>query len=178
MTEPATAVCRHCAKRFNRQRHTNRYQRAGGNLIASMAYCSPACRQAAYRVRKDIKAGIPASARRYKIRKRRRRPLSASVTEAIKRSPKFRREFKGLQGAKKRPYPCRGCSKSRCSPRIPGSTGLARAASQSRWRNCAGLPCFGADGETMENLMRTETAVCVETASGFTPLAPRPAGEP
>jgi len=86
MTEPATAVCRHCAKRFSRRRHTNRYQRAGGNLIASMAYCSPACRQAAYRVRKDIKAGIPASARR-RIGKRRLRPLSTSVTEAIKVGP-------------------------------------------------------------------------------------------
>jgi hypothetical protein len=85
MTEPATAVCSHCAKRFNRRRHTNRHQRAGGNLIGSMAYCSPACRQAAYRVRKDIKAGIPASARRHRIGKRRLRPLSASVTEAIKR---------------------------------------------------------------------------------------------
>jgi hypothetical protein len=84
MTEPATAVCRHCAKRFNRPRHTNRYQRAGGNLIASIAYCSPACRQAAYRVRKNIEAGIPTSAQRHRIAKRRPRPLSASVTEAIK----------------------------------------------------------------------------------------------
>jgi len=82
MIEPATAVCRHCAKRFNRRRHANRYQRAGGNVMASMAYCSPACRQAAYRVRKDINAGIPASARRPRIGKRR---LRASVTEAIKR---------------------------------------------------------------------------------------------
>jgi hypothetical protein len=74
MTEPATAVCRHCAKRFNRRRHTNRYQHAKGNLITAMAYCSPACRQAAYRVRKDIRAGIPASARRHRIGKRRLRP--------------------------------------------------------------------------------------------------------
>jgi hypothetical protein len=84
MTEPATAVCRHCAERFDRRRHANRHQHAGGNLIGSMAYCSPACRQAAYRVRKDIKAGIPASARRHRIGKRRLRPLSTSVTEAIK----------------------------------------------------------------------------------------------
>jgi hypothetical protein len=84
MTEPATALCRHCAQRFNRQRHTNRYQRAGGNIIASMAYCSPACRQAAYRVRNDIRAGIPASARRHRIGKRRLRRPSTSVTEAIK----------------------------------------------------------------------------------------------
>jgi hypothetical protein len=89
MTEPATAVCRHCAQRFNRQRHTNRHQRAGGILIASMAYCSSACRQAAYRVRKDINAGIPASARLHRIGKRRLRPLSASVTEAIKRGPGY-----------------------------------------------------------------------------------------
>jgi hypothetical protein len=87
MTEPATALCRHCAKRFNRRRYTNRYQRAGGNLIASMAYCSPACRQAAYRVRRDIEAGIPASSRRHRIGKRRLRPLSTSVTEAIKLGP-------------------------------------------------------------------------------------------
>jgi hypothetical protein len=86
MTEPATAVCRHCAKRFDRRRHANRYQHARGNLIASMAYCSPACRQGAYRVRKDIRAGIPASARRHRIGKRRLRPPSASVTEAIKPS--------------------------------------------------------------------------------------------
>jgi hypothetical protein len=84
MTEPATAVCRHCAKRFNRRRHANRHQRTGGNLIASTAYCSAACRQAVYRVRKDIRAGIPASARRHRIGKRRLRPPSASVTEAIK----------------------------------------------------------------------------------------------
>lgn len=87
MTEPATAVCRRCAKRFDRRRHANRYQHARGNLIASMAYCSPACRQAAYRVRKDIRAGIPASARRHRMAKRRLQPLSASVTEAIKPSP-------------------------------------------------------------------------------------------
>jgi hypothetical protein len=87
MIEPATAVCRHCAKRFNQRRHANRYQRAGGNVMASMAYCSPACRQAAYRVRKDIKAGIPASARRHRIGKRPLRPLSTSVTEAIKPGP-------------------------------------------------------------------------------------------
>jgi hypothetical protein len=85
--QSTTAVCRHCAKRFNRRRHANRYQCAGGNLIASMAYCSPACRQAAYRVRKDIKAGIRASARRHRIGKRRLRPPSSSVTEAIKPSP-------------------------------------------------------------------------------------------
>lgn len=84
MIESATAVCRHCAQRFKRQRHTNRYQYAGGNLIASVAYCSPACRQAAYRIRKDIKAGIPASARRHRTGKRRLRPPSAFVTEAIK----------------------------------------------------------------------------------------------
>jgi hypothetical protein len=83
MIEPATAVCRHCDKRFNRRRHTNRHQRAGGDLIGSMAYCSPACRQAAYRIRKDIRAGIPASARRHRIGKRRLRPPSASVTKAI-----------------------------------------------------------------------------------------------
>jgi hypothetical protein len=87
MTEHATAICRHCTKRFDRRRHANRYQHARGNLIASMAYCSPACRQAAYRVRKDIRAGIPASARRHRIGKRRLRPLSASVTEAINPSP-------------------------------------------------------------------------------------------
>jgi hypothetical protein len=85
MREPATAVCRHCDKRFNLRRHTNRYQHAGGNLIGSMAYCSPACRQAAYRIRKDIRAGIPASARRHRIGKRRLRP-PASVTKAIKPS--------------------------------------------------------------------------------------------
>src|SRR5262245_3376954 len=85
--ESTTAVCRQCYKRFNRRRHANRYQCAGGNLIASTAYCSPACRQAAYRVRKDIKAGIPASARRHRIGKRRLRPLSASVTEAPKAVP-------------------------------------------------------------------------------------------
>jgi hypothetical protein len=119
MTEPATAVCRHCAQRFNRQRHTNRYQRAGGNLIASMAYCSPACRQAAYRVRKDIKAGIPTSARRHRIGKRRLRPLSASVTEAIKRgsgtdlasSVTARNSLansKGCKGRKNALTPCHG----------------------------------------------------------------------
>jgi hypothetical protein len=52
-----------------------------------MAYCSPACRQAAYRVRKDIRAGIPVSARRHRMAKRRLQPLSASVTEAIKPGP-------------------------------------------------------------------------------------------
>jgi hypothetical protein len=116
MTEPATAVCRHCDKRFNRRRHTNRHQRAGGNLIASMAYCSPGCRQAAYRIRREIRAGIPASARRHRIRKRRLRPLSASITKAKKPGlatdlassvtrPEIPSRFQGAAGVEKTPLP-------------------------------------------------------------------------
>jgi hypothetical protein len=85
--ESTTAVCRRCCKRFTRRRHTNRHHHAGGALIVSTAYCSPACRQAAYRIRKDIEAGIPASAWRRRIGKRRLWPLSASVTEAPKTVP-------------------------------------------------------------------------------------------
>jgi len=155
MTEPATAVCRHCAKRFNRRRHTNRHQHAGGNLIGSMAYCSPACRQAAYRVRKDIRAGIPTSARRHRIGKRRLRRPSTSVTEAIKRGsgtdlassvtqPKIPSQIQRAARGEKTPLPLSRLIEIEV-PRIAGSTGLARAAFQFRWRNCARPSCFDAD---------------------------------
>src|SRR5262249_55113621 len=51
MTDSATAVCRECEKRFPLKRRSNRYQRASGAHHKGTRFCSPACRQLAYRKR-------------------------------------------------------------------------------------------------------------------------------
>ena len=74
-----TVVCRHCGDRFPRPR------RSSGR--AAITYCSPACRQAAYRVRQDIQAGIPASARKRRPTRVRLTPRTA-VTTAVTQAQK------------------------------------------------------------------------------------------
>jgi hypothetical protein len=49
--EFATAVCRHCGERYALARHSNRFQRANGPTVKTTRFCSPKCRQAAYRAR-------------------------------------------------------------------------------------------------------------------------------
>jgi len=86
-----TTVCPTCGNRFSRGLHSNQYKGAAGEVVASTTYCSPACRQAAYRLRKDIRCEIPASARPRRPTKRKLQPRSdvaggtdahASVTRA------------------------------------------------------------------------------------------------
>jgi hypothetical protein len=59
---PATAVCFVCNKRFARRRRQNQHRRSHAAFTAAR-YCSDACRQAAYRTRRDIRNNIPVSAR-------------------------------------------------------------------------------------------------------------------
>jgi hypothetical protein len=49
--ESATAVCRQCGERYTLARHSNRYQRVDGPTVKSARFCSPKCRQGAYRKR-------------------------------------------------------------------------------------------------------------------------------
>jgi hypothetical protein len=56
---PATAVCPVCSKRFERGRHRNQFHRAGARVIESSRYCSPKCRQSAWRTCRDIRNEIP-----------------------------------------------------------------------------------------------------------------------
>jgi hypothetical protein len=82
-----TAICPVCGDRFARGRHSNRHKAAGRKTVAWSTYCSRACRQAAYRIRKDIHNNVPASARRRRPAKRRLPPLCACVTSAPERLP-------------------------------------------------------------------------------------------
>jgi hypothetical protein len=68
-----TVVCRQCGKRFDRPHHGSRRGSANASLIRTAAYCGEACRSAAYRARRDIAVGIPASARK-------RRPTKVRLT--------------------------------------------------------------------------------------------------
>ena len=59
----ATKICPICGERFVRGRYGNRY--GSGERIEEQRYCGkPACRQRAYRGRRDIKNNIPARKRR------------------------------------------------------------------------------------------------------------------
>jgi hypothetical protein len=84
---PHTAICPVCGDRFARGRHSNRHKAAGRKTVAWSTYCSRACRQAAYRIRKDIHNNVPASARRRRPAKRRLPLLFACVTSAPERLP-------------------------------------------------------------------------------------------
>jgi hypothetical protein len=49
--ESTTALCRECNKRFPLSRRSNQYHRASGSHHRATRFCSPACKQAAYRKR-------------------------------------------------------------------------------------------------------------------------------
>jgi hypothetical protein len=92
---PATAVCPVCNKRFERGRHRNQFHRAGARVIESSRYCSPKCRQSAWRKRRDIRNEIPRRRRRIRNTERKnpgpatgRITLHASVTR-----PKISQRF-------------------------------------------------------------------------------------
>jgi hypothetical protein len=112
---PHTAICPVCGDRFARGRHSNRHKGAGRKTVAWSTYCSRACRQAAYRIRKDIHNNVLASARRRRPAKRRLPPLSACVTSAPERlpgsyphtcvtRPEISQRVQGPATPKKRPY--------------------------------------------------------------------------
>jgi hypothetical protein len=52
MREAATDVCHHCKRRYSLSRHSNRHKHSGSPIKGR--FCSPKCRQAAYRKRKGI----------------------------------------------------------------------------------------------------------------------------
>jgi hypothetical protein len=58
--EATTALCRECNKRFPLSRHSNRFGRAG-SIVRNSRFCTPACRQAAYRKRNGPEGKKPAS---------------------------------------------------------------------------------------------------------------------
>ena len=52
MREAATDVCHHCKRRYALARHSNRHKHSGSPIKGR--FCSPKCRQAAYRKRNGI----------------------------------------------------------------------------------------------------------------------------
>jgi len=79
-----TAICPTCGDRFARGQYSNQHKSSRGEIVPTSKYCSSACRQAAYRTRRDIRNNIPVSARPRRPGKRKLRPLSACVTNAPK----------------------------------------------------------------------------------------------
>jgi hypothetical protein len=75
-----TAMCSTCGDRFARGRYSNQHKSSRGEIVPTSKYCSSACRQAAYRTRRDIRNNIPVSARPRRSVRRKLRPLSACVT--------------------------------------------------------------------------------------------------
>jgi hypothetical protein len=54
--ESATAVCRHCKRRFPLSLRSNQYHRRTGEHHKAARFCGAACKQAAYRKRNAEKA--------------------------------------------------------------------------------------------------------------------------
>lgn len=52
MRKAATDVCHHCGRRYALSRHSNRHKHSGSPIKGR--FCSPKCRQAAYRKRNGI----------------------------------------------------------------------------------------------------------------------------
>ena len=97
---PATAVCPVCNKRFERGRHRNQYHRAGASIIESSRYCSPKCRQSAWRTRRDIRNETPRSQRR--IRNTERKKAGAATTlQASVTGPQIPQRFQSAPPPKK-----------------------------------------------------------------------------
>jgi len=99
-----TVVCRHCGHRFERPRHGSRYGGSGSRRIRSVEYCSSACRQAAYRRRRNITAGIPASTRKSRPSKRRLQPRYAFPGSEVRTSvtrAEFLQRDQAVSGAEK-----------------------------------------------------------------------------
>jgi hypothetical protein len=79
-----TAICPTCGDRFARARYSNQHKSSRREIVPTSKYCSSACRQAAYRTRRDIRNNIPVSARPRRRVRRKLRPLSACVTNRPK----------------------------------------------------------------------------------------------
>jgi len=82
---PATAVCPVCNKRFERGRHRNQFHRAGARVIESSRYCSPRCRQSAWRTRRDIRNQIPRHQRRIRNTERKKPGAAATLHASVTR---------------------------------------------------------------------------------------------
>src|SRR5262249_2703449 len=80
-TVTARQRCAYCRELFTPNRYDNQHQRAGLPTVPTL-YCSGACKQAAYRRRKDIAADVPASARKRRAEKVRLFPRVGSGTRA------------------------------------------------------------------------------------------------
>jgi hypothetical protein len=79
-----TAICPTCGDRFARGQYSNQHKSSRGEIVPTSKYCSSACRQAAYRTRRDIRNNSPVSARPPRPVRRKLRPLSACVTNTPK----------------------------------------------------------------------------------------------
>jgi hypothetical protein len=79
-----TAICSTCGDRFARGQYSNQHKSSRGEIVPTSKYCSSACRQAAYRTRRDIRNNIPVSARPPRPVRRKLRPLFACVTNTPK----------------------------------------------------------------------------------------------
>jgi hypothetical protein len=97
---PATAVCPVCNKRFERGRHRNQFHRAGARVIESSRYCSPKCRQSAWRTRRDIRNEIPRRQRRIRNRERKKRGAATTLHASVTR-PKISQRFQYAAAPKK-----------------------------------------------------------------------------
>jgi hypothetical protein len=80
---PATTVCPVCNKRFERGRHRNQHHRAGASVIESSRYCSPKCRQSAWRTRRDIRNEIPSRQRRIRNTERKKAGAAAALQASV-----------------------------------------------------------------------------------------------
>jgi hypothetical protein len=80
---PSTAVCPVCSKRFERGRHRNQFHRAGASVIESSRYCSPKCRQSAWRTRRDIRNEIPRGQRRIRNTERKKAGAAATLQASV-----------------------------------------------------------------------------------------------
>jgi hypothetical protein len=89
---PTTAVCPVCKKRFERGRHRNQFHRAGARVIESSRYCSPKCRQSAWRTRRDIRNEIPRRQRRIRNRERKKRGAATTLHASVTR-PRISQRF-------------------------------------------------------------------------------------
>jgi hypothetical protein len=88
---PATAVCPVCNKRFERGRHRNQFHRAEARIIESSRYCSPKCRQSAWRTRRDIRNGIPRSQRPIRNKRQKQDAVATTLHASVTRSKNLQR---------------------------------------------------------------------------------------
>jgi hypothetical protein len=96
---PATAVCPVCNKRFERGRHRNQFHRAEARVIEGSRYCSPKCRQSAWRTRRDIRNEIPRRQRRIRNTERKKAGAAATLQASVTQ-PEILQQFQRVGSPK------------------------------------------------------------------------------